>query len=373
LKIGIVTNYIEDGNPSHITYITNLVNNLRAIDDSNEYWLIHHTKTDDAIYATNREKIVPMPSIKYFQSHIWRYWNLHDAIREMGLDIVHDPSGTSLFARDLPCKKVLTINDLSSLRFPSISRVGMLSWKLLGPSTVKNADKIIVISEFTKKDVMTYLKVPEEKIRVIYDGNNEFFNPVNIVENSETYLKYNIEFPYILFTGVLQPRKNVPTLIKAYKILKNRGVKHKLVLVGKKGWQYEEIFNTIDKLDLREDVIFTGYVPEEYLPAIYSGADVFAFPSLFEGFGLPPLEAMACGTPVITSNTSSLPEIVDEAGIMVNPYDVENLAEAMFMVITNEKLRKDMTSKGLQRAKLFTWKKCAEDTLEVYKEVMKIK
>lgn len=144
-----------------------------------------------------------------------------------------------------------------------------------------------------------------------------------------------------------------------------------MLIVGKKGWKYKSIFETVDILNLQKDVIFSDYVPDEYLTLLYNAADLFVYPSLYEGFGLPPLEAMACGTPVITSNTSSLPEVVGDAGVMIDPYDVDGLAKAMFEVLTNEGLREDMRKKGLKRAKLFSWEKTAKETLKIYEEVYK--
>jgi glycosyltransferase involved in cell wall biosynthesis len=144
---------------------------------------------------------------------------------------------------------------------------------------------------------------------------------------------------------------------------------YKLVIVGGKGWKYDDIFRNIEALNLQEDVIFTGYVPKEDLVKFYNLADLFVYPSLYEGFGLPPLEAMACGCPVITSNTSSLPEVVGDAGIMVNPYDVNELVKVMYEVLTNEGLKKELSKKGLERAKLFDWKKTAEETWKAYEMV----
>ena len=203
---------------------------------------------------------------------------------------------------------------------------------------------------------------------MVYNGKNERFKPLNQKEVAEVKQKYNLDFPFILFVGVLQPRKNIPTLIKAYYKLKKEGIKDKLVITGGKGWQYKEIFETVERLNLQKEVIFTGHIPDDDLPKLYNAADLFAFPSLYEGFGIPPLEAMACGIPVITSNTGSLPEVVGDAGIMVDPYDIDGLAKAMYEVLNNEGLKEEMVKKGLERAKMFSWKKCAKEVLDVYEE-----
>lgn len=247
--------------------------------------------------------------------------------------------------------------------------ITLLRYKFLFPRTLKTADRIIAVSNSTKRDLINYFNIPEEKIKVILEAADEKFKLLNKEEINEVKQKYNLNFPFILYVGTLEARKNIPTLIKAFYKIKKKNIEHKLVIAGKKGWKYKEIFETIDKLDLQNDVVFTGYVSDEDLPALYNAADLFVYPSIYEGFGLPPLEAMACGTPVITSNTSSLPEVVGDAGIMVDPCDVDGLTQTMCDVLTNDGLREDMIKKGLERAKMFTWEKCARETLKVYEEV----
>jgi len=370
LKIGIITSPIDEGHPSYTVYTYNLIKNLNLLDKENEYYLIHHTKMDLDIYKSNKEIIVPLPSFKPLKGLFWRYALLPKKLKTQNLDLVHDPRGIGLFSFDMPFEKVITIHDLSSLLYPSINIRGMWAHRLLGTKTVKRVDKIITVSASTKRDVMKYLKAPEEKIKVIYNGKDERFKPLNQKEVDKFKEKSNFNFPFILYVGVLQPRKNVPTLIKAYYKLKTDGTKHKLVIAGGKGWQYKEIFETIERLNLQKDVIFTEHIPDDDLPKLYNAADLFVFPSIYEGFGLPPLEAMACGIPVIASNAGSLPEVVGDAGIKVNPYDVDGLAKAMHEVLNNDGLRQDMIEKGLKRAKMFSWAKCAKEVLEVYEEVI---
>ena len=178
---------------------------------------------------------------------------------------------------------------------------------------------------------------------------------------------YGINEPGILYVGGLEPRKNVDGIITSFYKLKTRGVIHKLVIVSAtKGHYYDKILRMIKKLKLEKEVIFTGYVQPDDLPKVYNAADLFVFPSFYEGFGLPPLEAMACGCPVITSNTSSLPEVVGDAGIMVDPHHAEGLADAMHKVLNNDGLKQDMIKRGLKRAKMFSWEKAAKKTLKIY-------
>lgn len=371
MKIAIITNPIDEIHSSYTVYTYNLIKNLNLLDKENEYYLIHHTKIDLDIYRSNKEVIVPLPSFKPLKWLFWRYVLLPQKLKKLDVDLVHDPRGIGILSFDMPFKKVITIHDLSSLLYPLINIHGMWAHKLFGTKTIKNVDKVITVSESTKRDAIKYLRTIEEKIQVIYNGKDERFKPLNQKEVDEFKEKFNFNFSFILFVGVLHPRKNIPTLIKAYYKLKKNGIKHKLIIAGGgKGWQYKEIFKTVERLNLQKDVIFMGYVPDDDLPKIYNAADLFVFPSIYEGFGLPPLEAMACGTPVITSNAGSLPGVVGDAGIMVNPYDVDGLAKAMHEVLNNEGMGVDMVKKGLERAKMFSWEKCAKETLEVYEEVI---
>jgi glycosyltransferase involved in cell wall biosynthesis len=292
---------------------------------------------------------------------------------KLKVDIIHSPESSTPFTK-LSNKKIITVHDIIPFYFPeTFTKVTEYRYKLLLQRAINSSDRIITVSENTKNDLINKFKIPEDKIRVIPLAANENFRKLDENETSKIKSKYNINFPFILYVGTLEPRKNIPNLLNAYYKLKKQGINHKLVIAGGKGWKYKEIFETIEKLNLQNEVIFTGYVPDEDLPGFYNAADLFVYPSLYEGFGLPPLEAMQCGTPVITSNTSSLPEVVGAAGITVNPYDVDELANKMYEVLTNEDLRKEMSKKGLERAKLFSWKKCAEEHLKVYEEVYNMK
>jgi len=234
---------------------------------------------------------------------------------------------------------------------------------------IRKAMRIIAVSQSTKDDLMEHLGIADERISVVYEGiDHSLFQPV-----SQRIYKY----PYILFVGSEQPRKNLTTLLKAFSQLKSEPIfkKLKLVKVGKAGGQGADFRNqtmdVVESLHLSNDVIFTDFVPETDLPAYYSGAEVFVLPSLYEGFGFPVVEAMACGCPVITSNTSSLPEVVGKAGIMVDPHDADSLAQAMRHVLTDSKLSNNMIGRGLKQSKKFTWEKAAKQTLDIYSEVEK--
>ena len=235
----------------------------------------------------------------------------------------------------------------------------------------KKASLIIAVSENTKIDVMKYLNVPEKKIRVIYHGVEKEFQKI---EDGE-YLKHRlrgigIDYPYIFYLGTLEPRKNVERLIEAFIQLKKRNqINEKLVISGIKGWGHQSIFDKVASSGIEKEIIFTGFVPNEFLPFLYNGASAFVYPSLYEGFGLPVLEAMACGVPVVTSNVSSLPEVAGDAAILLNPYSVDELADGIWRILSDEDLRNSCITKGIERAKSFTWERCAMETLKAFNEV----
>ena len=240
--------------------------------------------------------------------------------------------------------------------------------------SLERPDKIVTISEATKQDMIQHLRVDPSKIEVIYCGVDfKRFNDVGSNSHSVRE-KYQLPDQYVLYMGTLEPRKNIETLIEAFKRFKVEGDKSnaeiKLVLEGKKGWLYEGIFKKIQELGLENDVVDLGYIDEVDKPALYQMAQCFVFPSIYEGFGIPVIEAMAAGTPVITTNVSSLPEVAGEAGILVNPKDTVALAEGMNQLTTNETKRQELIQKGYIQAQKFSWETSAEKLYKVYKELL---
>jgi glycosyltransferase involved in cell wall biosynthesis len=236
---------------------------------------------------------------------------------------------------------------------------------------VRNADFVVVDSANTQNELICLMDADPSRVEVVYPAISEAFQPIDDQDLLDgVRSKYNLHFPFLFWVSVIEPRKNVPRLLQAYARLKNDiDIPHRLVLGGGLGWMYEPVFQTVEELNLGEDVVFLGHVPDEDLPALYNLADVFVFPSIYEGFGIPPLEAMACGTPVVTSNTSSLPEAVGDAGLMAGPTDVDGIAEAVAQILTNPTLRQDLRRRGLERARLFTWKASAEKILAIYRRL----
>lgn len=240
--------------------------------------------------------------------------------------------------------------------------------------SLERPDKIITISEATKQDMIQHLRVDPSKIEVIYCGVD--FKHFNEARNNSQSVreKYQLPDQYILYIGTLEPRKNIETLIEAFKRFKIEGdksnAKIKLVLAGKKGWLYEGIFKKIQELGLEDDVVDLGYIDEIDKPALYQMAQCFVFPSIYEGFGIPVIEAMAAGTPVITTNVSSLPEVAGEAGVLVDPKDTIAIAESMYQLTTNEAKKQELIQKGYTQAQKFSWETSAEKLYRVYKELL---
>jgi len=305
---------------------------------------------------------------------IWRDWYFVRTLNRLG-DIVHLPNQhLGRYGNFLKMPYIITVHDL--IRYLDLKGYGNFIHRPnrrdrfylnLDYKGIKKAKRIIAVSQATKNDLVRYFGIPDGRISVVYLGiDHKLFRPVSHRIYSD---------PYILFVGSEQPRKNFARLLKAFSQLKGepRFKDLKLVKIGRAGGREADFrrqtMEVVEALGISHEVIFTEVVPEVDLPAYYSGAGVFVLPSLYEGFGLPPLEAMACGCPVITSNTSSLPEIMGEAGIMVDPYDTDNLAQAMRRVLTDNRLRDDMVRMGLEQSKKFSWEKAAMETQEVYKKV----
>jgi glycosyltransferase involved in cell wall biosynthesis len=283
-----------------------------------------------------------------------------------GIDLLHSLAFVQPIV--LPCPGIVTIYDLSFFLFPH----GLQPWRRLylrwGTAySARRARRVVVISASTKRDVVRLLGVPEDRIDVVPCGVDEDFRPVGNPKSLDALRKKRHLPPrMILFVGTIEPRKNLATLLQSYALLRRRIKPPPLVIAGAKGWRHEEVLSLAGQLDLLDDVIFPGYVAREELPLWYGAADLLVYPSLYEGFGLPPLEAMACGTAVVVSNSSSLPEVVGEAGLLVEPTSAEEMSRAMERVLTDKNLREVMRVKGVERAHSFTWQRTAEETIRVY-------
>jgi len=276
------------------------------------------------------------------------------------------------------CKKVVTFHDLSFEYFPNFFSFNQRIWQKFlvnAKREAESADKIIAVSDSTKQDLIDLYRIDSDKIEVIYSGiaidrvKDEMSSRVK-----EVKLKYNLPEKFILYFGTIEPRKNLIGLIKAFELFKsnfsNKNARNiKLVIAGARGWLYRNIFGTALNSQYKNDIIFTGFVEENDKPIFYKLAELFVYPSFFEGFGFPPLEAMSATVPVIASNTSSLSEVIKDGAILVDPYDINEIALAMKMILCDKKLRKKLKEKSLKIAEEFSWRKCAEKTLKVLTSV----
>ena len=278
-------------------------------------------------------------------------------------DLVHVPALTAVPRSRVPL--VFTVHDLAFRSFPGHhNRRTRVMAELALRRAVKTAAAFIAVSAFTASELRRITGIGPERIHVIAEAAEESFRPV---DDSACLARYGIATPYLLYVGTLEPRKNLPLLLRAYAAL--GPVEAKLVVVGSKGWMYDEIFDLVGRLDLASRVVFTGFVPDDDLPALLTAATAFVYPSLHEGFGLPVLEAMQCGAPVITSNVSSLPEVAGDAALLVSPTDLDGLTGALRRVLAEPGLRAEMRERSLRQASRFSWKRTAEETLEVYRRV----
>ncbi len=300
---------------------------------------------------------------------LWEQACLPVELARRRIDLLHAMAFVTPALSRVP--SVVTVYDVSFALFPESFRP-FNRWYLttMTRRSVRKARAVIAISQNTANDLHRLWGVPRDKIHLAYCGVDAIFRPAPAVEVETFRAAKGLPSQYILFVGTLEPRKNVVRLVEAFALLKRQGLPHKLVLAGGKGWMYEPIFAAVERLGLASDVIFPGFVPRQELPLWYNGAGVFVYPSLYEGFGLGPLEAMACGTPVVVSDRASLPEVVGDAGLTVVPDDVSALAEAMAAILRNRALADGLRERGLRRAAQFTWERTAAATVRAYDSVL---
>lgn len=368
-------------------YTRQLVTNLLEIDNRNQYLL--YSLFGNLKERTSRrghpfsEEVSPYQKARNYQLKLYNYRpqllkSYFLFLKSIGkspdfltkeADIIHSTDFVLPASEKRP--SVLTIHDVIFLKYPQFYTWRNRNYmKSVANFSIKRANAVITYSNATKNDLIDRLGVNEDKIIVIPLAVDERFMQAKDDQIEEIRRKYKIPQTYILTLSTLEPRKNIRRLFEAFaKLKKDKSIEHKLVIAGQKGWGNKDFFSKLVELGINDDVIITGFIEEEDLPAIYSGASIFVYPSLYEGFGLPPLEAMACGTPVICSNTSSLPEVVGDAAWQVDPTDTEDIAKAMAKIIEDKSLALDLRTKGLKQAKKFDWKTTAEKTLQVYNQL----
>ena len=362
-------------------YTVYLMRYLAELDRENRYIaLFHDGEVSDAVCGelglAGRERW-EVRTLPYGVFSPRGQLSLPRFLRREGVDLFHSTNFMAPLIR-FGGKLVLTVHDIIPLKHPEFAPRSKKSrlfpvYKTLMRRLASIADLIIADSEHSRRDIVEFLGAPPGKVRTIYLGVDPKYRPLPPAVREEVRRKLGIRGRLALFAGRADPYKNLITLVKAAEIINRKGDRHCTVVVaGAEDPRYPEVARYIRGADITRDVIFAGSLGEEALIPLYNAADVLVLPSLYEGFGLPPLEAMACGTPVICANRTSLPEVVGDAGILVEPTDTGALAGAMERVFTDPDLRERMSRRGLVRAKLFPWKKTAEETLAAYRELRNI-
>lgn len=349
-------------------YAENLLAGMMEVAPQHDYLLFSNRQINSPWASLPRERIY---NGRYFPVRLaWMQGVLPGTLRQVQPDLCHFPNYLAPIATS--CPYVVTIHDMTLFITPRLHRwKKLLLDRTLIPLVARRAEAIVTVSKSARDDIVRLLKVPGDKVHVVMNAVSPAFQRIedpNQIE--EVRARYDLQVPYILYVGNIEPRKNLVRLIDAFAQLKKAGLPHKLVMVGQSGWHCEPIYAEVERQGLKSEVLFTGYVPFEDLPSLYSGAAAMAFPSIYEGFGLPVLEAMACGTPVVTSRTSGLAEVADGAAMLVDPLSVDEIASALYKVCTQPELANDLRTLGSARASTFTWQHAACTTLDVYDYVL---
>jgi len=350
------------------TYTYQLLHHLKQGRERNNYRLFYPGEEYAGLDIAKREDFVPVEE----NPDYWESYFLPKMLEKEHISLYHVPqNGIGLPAKKV-CPQVVTIHDLIPYIYPeTVGKKYLQVFLQRMPWIMENTDAIITVSEHSKEDIIDVFHYPAEKIHVIYEAPEPVYQLLPKAESIAALREYGIDKKYILYVGGFGPRKNVRGLLVAFaKVCREIPGDYLLVCPG--NWQREGNCSDelIAALGLTERVIFPGYVPVNHLPWFYSGAELFVYPSFYEGFGLPVLEAMACGTPVVASTTSSLPEVAGNAALLIDPHDTHHLAEAMYEVLTDKALAADLSAKGLTRSADFSWQKTAMETAQVYQDIL---
>jgi glycosyltransferase involved in cell wall biosynthesis len=353
------------------TYALSLLQALSHIDQQNEYIVFLNSESADLELPTQsnfRKVTCPVPARFRVLRYLWEQFVLPLQARKYRLDLLHSLGYVQPL--HLPCKSVVTIHDLNFYNLATyFSPLKRTALRLFITHGAKKADHILTVSRFSKTQLVEMLGIPDEKVTVTYSAAKE--RTMNILPFAELQRRYGVQMPYILGLSSLSPHKNMAALIKAFAIVKEKGfTRLRLVLAGHPPTDKSYLDELIKRTKLQDSVIFTGYLRDEVLPSLYAHAEIFVFPSLYEGFGVPPLEAFTCETPVASSSAASIPEIVGDSAVYFDPQCVEEIAESIVRLLQDETLRNTVVAKGKERVKEFTWEKIAQKTLEVYNIVL---
>jgi glycosyltransferase involved in cell wall biosynthesis len=360
VRIGIDARLADYTVAGIVRYTVQLTRALKALDSGHRFVALRsrHPKVDPP--AIPADETLPLHTPPH---HRIERFALPWELRGANLDVLHSPD---FIPAPGPWRKVITVHDLAYLRMPwLLTRQSRRYYGGIRKAVVQ-ADAIIAVSEATARDLQELVDVPATKVQVIHEAADADLAPMSREEAARAVRqRYAIEPPYVLFVGTIEPRKNLPTLIEAVGLLR-REMPVRLVVAGRRGWLSEPVFDTVRRLAAADGVAFLGEVRPAELRSLYCAAEVLALPSLYEGFGLPPLEAMACGTPAVVSNVPALAEVVGDAGVLVQPDNPEDIANGLAWVIGNPAFRSTLVERGLARAASFSWERAARETLAVY-------
>ncbi len=349
-------------------YIVQLIRALAQIECEHQFVVFVHAGRRGLIEETPLPGVewVILPDLPPARRLLWEQTGLPGLARRQRLDLLHSLHYTRPLV--LPCRSVVTLHDLTFFFFPHLhTRAKRVFFPLAMRLSARSANALAAVSESTRRDAMRVLKIAPERIFTTPNGIAPIFRPISDPAQLEACrARYNLPGQFILFVGLVEPRKNLPLLIEAYACLRQEQTVPPLVIVGRFGWMSDQIRTQVNGLGLNEAVRFTGYVPLEDLPLVYNLSTVFVYPSRYEGFGFPPLEAMACGTPVITSAVSAMLDTVGDAGLLTPPDDLPALENALRRLLNDPNLRRDLSARGRLRAAEFTWKRTAQETLKAY-------
>ncbi len=367
MRVGIDARLVYYSQAGIGQYILHLAKWLAQIDGANEYVLLQSRKDQTTIIerANFRRVSLWTPSHHRFEQQA-----LPAEIARLGLDLLHSPDFIPPFRAN--CRTVITVHDLAFLVFPQFLTSQSARYYGQIDQAVRRADHIIADSESTRRDVLRMLGAPPHKVSVVYLAANPIYRPIPLAQSRRRVGdRFGLTGDFILTVGTIEPRKNLATLLRAFRqLLDAYKLDVELALVGGQGWLYDEIPSLVRDLRLTERAHFLGRVSNEDLLHLYNAAGALAHPAFYEGFGLPPLEAMSCGTPVIVTNSSSLPEVVGDAGLLVEAEDVDAWSVGLWRIFADDDLRDELSQKALARSRRFSWERTARQTLRIYEHVV---
>lgn len=351
------------------TYTYQIINNLSCINTIDDY--IVYLPENSSLNLS--DKFTTKSTSVISNNNFWEEISIPNNLSDTKLDIYHIPQNGISSDPKTSCAKIITLHDIIPLKMPeTVSNRYLNIFNTHMKNIIDNTDGIITVSEFSKQDISNEFNFPEDRIFVTKLAAEKIYKPLNITYCKNILKsKYSIQDNFFLYVGGFSPRKNILGIIESFSLLDSKIKKnYKLVITGKKGLSYKIYKSRAHELNISDNVIFTDFVPLSDMPIFYNAAEMLVYPSFYEGFGLPPLEAMACGTPVITSNITSLPEIYRESAILVNPYDQSELKTSMEKILFDSTLKSSLIKKGFNTSEIYSWKKTAIDTIHAYKKTI---